>query len=342
MVIGDAPSARDLGKLRPITSTGTQGKLLDLVLREFDLDREDIYVTNAVKCPAGSGETRNELWVKRAQAECADYLEEEIRAVRPQVVLAMGASAYWFFTRTAGLMRHRGRSMWDGERGLWVVPTVHPGYVLRYPAYYQAFAQDVSKFRQLLLGVHGQPRVSIVEVRDIGAFREMAAEVAAHDGILTFDLETRGFIDFRPDFAKLWCAALSTGRRDADGAIVVWLVPAEHPDSPFVDRPEELREVVLGVADLVEAGRSSGHNVKFDMRNIRNARERLRSADDGTIARWARELRSGILWSKPLGQVKPERGAGVALARKVGRELLEELLAEAQAGRAAAGEAGPA
>lgn len=329
MVIGDAPSARDVGAQRPITSTSAPGQLMDLVLHEFDLDREDLYVTSAVKCQAGVGEARNEHWVKQAQVECADYLEEEIRAVKPEVVLAMGTSAYWFFTRTAGLMRHRGRSMWDSERGLWVVPTVHPSYVLRYPAYYQAFAQDVSKFRQLLSGVHGQPKVSIVEIKTIEAFREMAAEVAAHDGILTFDLETRGFIDFRPDFAKLWCAALSTGRRDPDGAIVVWLVPAEHPESPFVDRPDDLKEIVLGVAELVESGKSSGHNVKFDTRNIRNARERVASADPEVIAEWAKELKSGVMWSKPLGQVKVERGADVARARKVGKALLAELMAEA-------------
>lgn len=220
--------------------------------------------------------------------------------------------------------------MWDSTRNLWVIPTIHPNYVLRFPAYYQAFAQDVSKFKQLLNGVHDQPKVSILEVKTIEEFREVKSEIEAHTGILTFDLETRGFIDFKPDFAKLWCAALSIGKRNADGAIVVWLVPAEHPDSPFVDKVEDLREVVLGIASLVESGKASGHNVKFDMRNIRNAKDRIESADSATLMAWARELKSGILWSKPLAQVKAERGSGVAKARKVGKDLLAELLAEAE------------
>jgi len=309
MIIGEAPTPQDVGMGAPMSEGQPAVLYLETVLAEADISMSDMYVTTALKCPK-SPQPERDPHMKLAQRACGSFLDAEIESVRPRAVLAMGPSPYYHFTHAAGLMKHRGQAIWDPVRELWVVPTVQPDFVLINPAYSEVFTADVMKFKRLMEGIDEKPNVRIVEVQTLGAFRALAAKLRAHQGIVTYDLETRGFVDFRKAFSKVWCAGFSIGERDPDGAIVSYLVPMEHPDSPFIhdNGPmrdyEVLREVCDTVASIILDGRTNGHNVKFDQRNTINMKRRFESASDEDVAEWCQQLRSRVLWSR---EERPKR-----------------------------------
>lgn len=327
MIIGDHPSPTDDELGRPLSPSTPAGAYLDEVLREADLDRSDLYVTLAVKCRPPAGSSRAGA-VETAQRACGPaYLDAEIAAVRPAAVLSMGAPGYWHFVRMSGVFKNRGRAFYDPSRDVIVVPTVSPTAVLANPALHDAFVSDVRKFRRLMLGVDTSPRVNVIEVRTAGDFVAMLSALEAQgDRVLTFDLETRGLNDHPAGATPhVWCAALTRGSR-TDGAIDVWLVPLEHPDSPFLEEPETLRAVVLGLCDLLERARTSGHNVKFDARWLATLRRRYMTWDKDRLRAECEALRTRSLW--PLAERRPRGRRPLTLERPVRGTVVQVSLGE--------------
>lgn len=260
-----------------ITQPGVQ--YLRRSLLDVELDMDELYVTNAVKCPPPDskgrmsmfpGEDRDKL-VAAARKACAVYLDAELAAVQPKFVLAVGVNAYYYFKHTTGVIKGRGQEF-AHVSGATVIPTIHPSYVLENPAQHAAFIADLAKFKRALEGNIEPPAVEMVPVLTLAEWRAAEAELREDDGkVLTFDLETRGFKDADPSFSKVWCAALTRGRRGEKG-IRVFGVPLEHPGVDLTD--EDRRELIRGVCDLVLGARVSGHNVKFDVRHLRRLAER--------------------------------------------------------------------
>lgn len=278
------------------------GEYLRLALREHDLDPLDLYVTAAVKCVPPS-ENREKV-LPAAMKVCAPtYLRQELARVQPRAVLALGAQAYHAFTHQptgittkrgqvlhlSGLPRVKGRSKAEQaeldarypsaatEATFAVVPTLDPSYVLSNPHYDEAFQSDVAKFARLVRGgSEDGPGVELVEIRTLDGWRAALTELRAAGGVLTFDVETRGFVDARAAFARMWCLSLCAGTRNEAGDVRVFGLPLEHPDSPFITWAddggvvigEDLRVIVAEVVELVLASRVNGANVHFDLRHL--------------------------------------------------------------------------
>ncbi len=128
MVIGEAPGAEEdrLG----LPFVGPAGRLLDAMLQAIDLDREQVYIANVLKCrPPGN---RNPL--PEEVAACGGYLAEQIKLLQPAVILALGRFAAQFLLggdRSIASLRGR---QWTYEGGAsQVVVTYHPSYLLRSP-----------------------------------------------------------------------------------------------------------------------------------------------------------------------------------------------------------------
>src|SRR5690606_22608525 len=113
---------------------GPAGQLFDRALAEAGIDRATLYLTNAVKHfkfrPAG----KRRLHVRAdatEQAACRPWLEAELAAVRPRMVLCLGATAAQaLLGRGFALLSGRGR-WYRLDDGLRVLPTVHPSWLLR-------------------------------------------------------------------------------------------------------------------------------------------------------------------------------------------------------------------
>jgi uracil-DNA glycosylase len=157
MLVGEQPGDQEDLAGQPFV--GPAGKLLDRVCEEAGVDRDKIYVTNAVKHFKWEPRGKRRLHKTPAQREieaCNYWLDKELAAVKPQVIVALGTTALKSLLGTSHVtlkdtigqaLRHEGR---------WIVTIYHPSYVLRVPddaAKKQAFAVMVEglKMAQSLL-----------------------------------------------------------------------------------------------------------------------------------------------------------------------------------------------
>jgi len=147
MLVGEQPG--DVEDREGTAFVGPAGRLLDRALADAGLDGADLYVTNAVKhfrWRAGHGQRRIHDKPTAAEAgACRPWLAAELRAVRPAVVVALGATAAGsLFGPSFRLTQHRGERLpWpppagsfagDGSLVRAALATIHPSAVLRAPA----------------------------------------------------------------------------------------------------------------------------------------------------------------------------------------------------------------
>jgi DNA polymerase len=127
MFIGEAPGAQEDRQGQPFV--GPAGQLLERMLAAVGLRREEVYITNIVKCRPP--ENRNPR--SKEVATCLTFLEAQVRAVAPRAICALGSSAVQTLLATdAPISALRGR--WASFRGIPLLPTFHPAFLLRDPA----------------------------------------------------------------------------------------------------------------------------------------------------------------------------------------------------------------
>jgi uracil-DNA glycosylase len=133
--VGEAPGADEDRQGEPFV--GRAGKRLDVWLAEVGLAREDVYIANVLKCrPPGNRDPKPEE-VDR----CSPFLQAQIRAISPRVIVALGRHAGMLLSRREDLSLAKMRSSrlhyeiasTDGSAPLRIplVVTYHPAYVLR-------------------------------------------------------------------------------------------------------------------------------------------------------------------------------------------------------------------
>lgn len=126
MLVGEGPGGDEDRLGRPFV--GRAGKLLDRIMEAAEIPREDVYITNVVKCrPPGN---RNPV-----QAEidaCSAYLVEQFKLISPEIVICLGALATkTIIDKNAAITRVRGQ--WYEKEGMRVIATFHPAALLRDP-----------------------------------------------------------------------------------------------------------------------------------------------------------------------------------------------------------------
>jgi DNA polymerase len=124
MFVGEGPGAEEDARGEPFV--GRAGKKLDQMIASIGLRREDVYIANVVKCrpPDNRDPESDEI------ATCSPFLEAQIEAIRPRVIMTLGSPATRTLLRTRqGITQLRGR--WHSFRGIPVMPTYHPAYLLR-------------------------------------------------------------------------------------------------------------------------------------------------------------------------------------------------------------------
>jgi uracil-DNA glycosylase family 4 len=127
MFVGEAPGADE--DASGLAFVGRAGQLLtDMIEKGMKMKRSDVFIANVIKCrPPGNRPPETDEVLA-----CQGFLEAQIRAIRPRAIVALGATAAKFMTKTeAPISRLRSRfADWDG---IPVMPTYHPAYLLRNP-----------------------------------------------------------------------------------------------------------------------------------------------------------------------------------------------------------------
>jgi DNA polymerase len=132
MLVGEQPGDKEDLAGRPFV--GPAGRLLDEALAEAGIDRSRAYVTNAVKHFKWRGRGKRRIHQKPTWSEsvaCRPWLEAELAAVRPRVVVALGATAAQsLLGKDFRVTKQRGEPV-DSPLAEHVVATVHPSSILR-------------------------------------------------------------------------------------------------------------------------------------------------------------------------------------------------------------------
>ncbi len=125
MFVGEGPGGVEDEYGVPLV--GPSGQLLDKALWSVGLTRDHVYVTNIVKCRPRNNRTPTLEEGRR----CADiHLVREIDAVQPKVIVCLGKVAFqYFYGKADSIMRRRG--LWFQYKGIPVMPTYHPAFLLR-------------------------------------------------------------------------------------------------------------------------------------------------------------------------------------------------------------------
>jgi len=124
MFVGEGPGSEEDRLGEPFV--GSAGKRLDLWIARIGLRREDVYIANVVKCrPPG-----NRAPLPDEAKVCLPYLLRQIRAIGPEIICTVGATALNFLLGVEEKIS-RARGKWRERDGVPVLPTYHPAYILR-------------------------------------------------------------------------------------------------------------------------------------------------------------------------------------------------------------------
>jgi DNA polymerase len=125
LFVGEGPGEQE--DLRGVPFCGRAGELLTgMIERGMGIPRSSVYICNVVKCrPPG-----NRTPLPDEVQACRPFLDGQIDAIRPKVIVALGKpAASLLLERDVAITRVRG--VWHEYRGIPVMPTLHPAYVLR-------------------------------------------------------------------------------------------------------------------------------------------------------------------------------------------------------------------
>jgi DNA polymerase len=144
MFVGEGPGAEE--DEQGLAFVGRAGQLLtDIIEKGLRMKRADVFIANVVKCrpPQNRNPEPDEVLA------CQPFLEAQIRAIRPRVLVGLGKfGAQWLLRTAEPISRLRGRvGTWEGIE---VVPTFHPAFLLRNPAAKKDVWEDMKRVLELL------------------------------------------------------------------------------------------------------------------------------------------------------------------------------------------------
>jgi uracil-DNA glycosylase family 4 len=147
MFVGEAPGADEDARGEPFV--GRAGQLLtDIIQRGMGMARAEVYICNVIKCrpPDNRNPEPDEV------ASCEPFLNRQIEIVRPRVIVGLGTFAVQALLKVKTPISKL-RGVWHEVRGIRMMPTFHPAYLLRNPAEKRVVWHDI----QMVLKELGRP-----------------------------------------------------------------------------------------------------------------------------------------------------------------------------------------
>jgi DNA polymerase len=143
LFVGEAPGEEEDRQGKPFV--GKAGELLTRIIEAMGYRREDVYIANVLKCRPPGNRDPGPHEIER----CSGHLWRQIDLIRPRVICALGGfAARTLLGSPDGIGRLRGRI--HNLRGVRVMATYHPAYLLRNPPAKRQVWEDVQKIRDFL------------------------------------------------------------------------------------------------------------------------------------------------------------------------------------------------
>jgi uracil-DNA glycosylase len=143
MFVGEAPGADEDAQGLPFV--GRAGQLLTRIIESIGMTRDDVYICNILKCrpPGNRNPETDEI------AACEDFLFRQVATIKPKVICALGLFGVQTLLRSKEAIG-RLRGNFFEYRGVKLMPTFHPAYLLRNPSEKRKVWEDVQKVRDYL------------------------------------------------------------------------------------------------------------------------------------------------------------------------------------------------
>ena len=141
--VGEAPGMDEDLTGKPFV--GKAGKLLTDIIKAMGLTRDEVYICNIIKChpPRNRDPERDEIEM------CLPFLEAQLSFIQPEIICAIGRiSAQSLVREDFKITKERGQ--WHSFRGIPLMPTYHPAYLLRYPQAKKAVWEDMQQIMKKL------------------------------------------------------------------------------------------------------------------------------------------------------------------------------------------------
>jgi uracil-DNA glycosylase family 4 len=142
MLIGEGPGFYENEQGRPFV--GAAGKFLEELLAQAGLKRSDVWIGNVVKCrPPGNRDPQPE-----ELSSCDEYLERQINAINPKIIITLGRFSMAKFVPGAKISAVHGQMRKVGKR--FVIPMYHPAAALHQPKWRPQILADFAKLPEQL------------------------------------------------------------------------------------------------------------------------------------------------------------------------------------------------
>ena len=215
MIVGEAPDGDDDVAGSPFV--GPSGAKIREALRKANIT-QPYYVTHAVKC-------RSDGPPKGPSVKaCKSYLEEEIAAVKPDYILALGATAWHWFGQGA-ITSVAGKEVWSDQYNCWIMPTLHPKAILRDVNKEPSWIADIQRFG-VMAGGKLQAKVDLpIMICDTEEALTNVIETLRESEAFSYDFECNIVPWWSP---HLRIQTLAFAGRDRDGTLGSLVVPIDH------------------------------------------------------------------------------------------------------------------
>ena len=143
MLIGEGPGADEDIKGAPFV--GKAGQLMNKAFEALGINREDLYITNIVKCRP----PQNRLPEDNEATSCMDYLRSQVILIKPKIIILLGNTALKnILGEEYAITKSRGT--WIEKKGILYMPTFHPAALLRDDSKKIDFWRDLKSVKQKL------------------------------------------------------------------------------------------------------------------------------------------------------------------------------------------------
>jgi DNA polymerase len=142
LFIGEAPGKNEDINGKPFV--GAAGKKLDQALENSGLTRNDVYITNIVKCRP----PKNRIPNNEEKHMCSDYLKSEISIIKPKIICLMGNTAYYSILGGKEISKNHGKLIYEKNYTYFI--TFHPAAIIYNQKLKKIFNDDIKKLVNVL------------------------------------------------------------------------------------------------------------------------------------------------------------------------------------------------
>lgn len=257
--MGFGPGNADIMVVGKMPNSGKFQREIEQMLEEVDLDPVDIYYSSALKCRNFEANASN-ADIKA----CRTYLDNEVEAIKPKFILALGNEALYATTGKSGITKYRGHVI--DRAGVTVIPTVSPAAVQRNPGQRPGFMADLRFFANTYLGRTTGVRVPKYAIINTKSKLKALMKALDMSDLVSYDIETtvHPLGEFDPAAKVISLCGTNVVMVNGKEKLFCWALPLYHPESPW---RRSWKSVLKHIKPHLEAvPKGVAHNGKFDCR----------------------------------------------------------------------------